>query len=137
MPTEMAIPFALSSDGSVAMVTDLYDRTAQRIKAIVGTRPTQRVMDADFGIPLDNALFDPDEETTELEVREMVETALARYEPGVEIREVVAEGSETGDGVASVRVGFGLTEDPVTGAAQFVNTATVRRGGTVKEVIRG
>lgn len=137
MPTELAIPFALSPDGSVAMVADPYRRAAQRIKAIVGTRPTQRSMDVNFGVPLDTLLFEPDDDSNEVEVRQMVETALAIYEPGVEINEVIAEGDEAGDGISSVRVAFSLTEDPITGVSQFVNTATVKPGGTVKEILRG
>lgn len=133
----MAIPFALSPDGSVRMVSDPYDRARQRIKAIVGTRPTERAMDVNFGIPLDALVFEPDDDTVEMELREMVEEALLVYEPGVTIEAVIAEQDEAGDGVSSVKVEFSITEDPVSGESLFVNTATIRPGGTVKEIIRG
>jgi phage baseplate assembly protein W len=133
----MAIPFALSPDGSVAMVSDPYDRAQQRIQAIVGTRPTERAMDVNFGIPLDSLVFEPDDDVVELELREMVEEALTVYEPGVVIEEVIAEQDQIGDGISSVKVEFSLTEDPISGESLFVNTATIRPGGTVKEIIRG
>lgn len=133
----MKIPFALSPDGSVAMVSEPYARTSQRIKALVGTRPTERTMDANFGLALDSLLFEPDDDTAEMELREMVTEALSAYEPGVVIEAVTAEQDEMGDGVSSVNVEFSLSEDPTAGDSQFVNTATIRPGGTVQEVIRG
>lgn len=137
MPVEMAIPFALGPNGSVALVTDPYSRVTQRVKAIVGSRPTERVMDADFGVPLDRLLFDEDDESTEAEMRQLIEKSLRIYEPGVEVFEVTPEMDQAGDGIASVKVDFRLTEDPTTAGAQFVNTAVVLAGGTVKETLRG
>lgn len=137
MPVEMVIPFALDPGGLVAMVEDPYSRASQRVKALVGSRPTERVMDSRFGVPFDRILFEPDDDTIELELRDMVEAALATYEPGVELISIEPEQLSDEDGIASVKVDFRLTEDPINGASLFVNTATINTGGTVKEVLRG
>lgn len=137
MPVEMAIPFALGPDGSVAMVSDPLRRAVQRVVALVGTRPTEKIMDADFGVPLDSLVFEPDTDVAETELQDMVENALARYEPGITLLDVTPVMGEENTGVVDAKISIELTEDPITGTNQFVNTATIYPGGTVREIIRG
>jgi uncharacterized protein len=137
MPVEMAIPFGLNPNCEVIMVFDPYQRAIQRIMALVGTRPSERVMDAKFGVPLDNLVFEEDDDLSEVELQDMVTTAIAKYEPGVIVQNIQPILNDDGDGVLDALVEISLTEDPFTGSTQFVNTATISTGGTVQETIRG
>jgi phage baseplate assembly protein W len=138
-PVAMRIPFELSSDGSIAVETDPDRQIHQRVRALVGTSPGQRVMNVNIGIDLAGLLFEPDDSLVEGELLHSVTTLLAMYEPGVNvlgIRPVIGKSSY---GVSSLEVDYNRTESPSTSTrlAQNVNTALINIGGQVSEVIRG
>jgi phage baseplate assembly protein W len=139
MPVEMTIPFALTPDGRVSTESDPYRRALQRVIAMVGSMPGERVMDLDFGVNVSSLVFSEDDTLGDIELAEMITTALAVYEPGVRLVSAKPILDVAGDGISSVDLKIELTEDPSTGfdASRWANTATISPGGTVTETIRG
>lgn len=64
----------------------------EQIKAdllqLLQTNPQERVMLLDFGTPLKNLLFNPNDETTQNEAREMIINSIRKYEPRVSIEAI-------------------------------------------------
>lgn len=139
MPIEMAIPFKLSSDGTIAVETNPDRQISQRIHALVGTEPGERVMRADLGVPLTTLLFEPDSYAVQIQIETAVREGLAQYEPGAFIARVTPLVNTSGDGFSGVEVDFSRTEAATSPAvyAKSINTAVISVGGRVSEVIRG
>lgn len=138
MPVEMTIPFALGPDGNVSLAVEDYPRAKQRVQALVTTKPTERVMDTRFGVPLERFLFESDDASIQVELRSTVADVVARYEPGVAIGSVSpVVVSDSDPGTVTAQVLFTLTEDPHSGGGRFANTAVITPAGTVTETLRG
>lgn len=139
MPIQMAIPFALAVDGSIAVEQDPDAQIAARIRGLVGTNPGERLMRGDLGVPLLEWLFETGDDLIKARLTETTQQLLARYEPGAYVTDVSPIADESGDGIASIQVLFTRSDAASSGAtgSPQVNTAYIRVGGTVNEVIRG
>lgn len=139
MPVEISIPFRIADDGGVAFEDNPDRQIAQHVRALVGTEPGERVMLPTYGVPLKEYLFSVDDEIAEQQIAHAVTDGLAQYEPGVIVRSVTPVPTVDGDGIAMVDVQFIRSEAPGTNAslARSINTAEIRVGGEVREVIRG
>jgi uncharacterized protein len=60
----------------------------ESICIILRTRPGERVMQPDFGCPLDNYLFEPNNISTLRLIQEDVKRSIARWEPRVTLNDV-------------------------------------------------
>jgi phage baseplate assembly protein W len=139
MPTEIAIPFRLASDGTIAVETNPDRQIDQHVRALIGTQPGERVMLPDYGVPVADLLFDPDASFVAQEVSRAVERAFTAYEPGVVLRRAVPVPDATQQSLARIDVDFMRRDSgksPSSIAVQ-TNTAIVRVGGAVSEVISG
>lgn len=96
-------------------------------------------MRPDLGVPLLQHVFDDDDDLVESQLRSEVTQVLGVYEPGVTVRDVNPVADVSGDGIASVEVSYARTEAPTTAGetSKFVNSAIIKIGGTVEEVILG
>ena len=139
MPVEISIPFRIADDGGVAFEDNPDKQIAQHVRALVGTEPGERVMLPTYGVPLKGHLFDPDDEIAEQEIAQAVIDGLGSFEPGVVVRSIAPVPTVDGDGIAQVEVQFVRSEAPGSDAslARSINTAEIRVGGEVREVIRG
>jgi hypothetical protein len=139
MPTEIALPFALDASGAVSVETDPDKQIAQHVHGLVGTQPGERVMLRDYGVDTATLLFEPDPQFVRVQVQSEVQQALSRWEPGALLVGVNLLTDMTGDGMAAVEVDFVRSEGATTPRqlARNVNTAVLRVGGTVDEVITG
>jgi phage baseplate assembly protein W len=139
MPTEIAVPFRLASDGTIAVETNPDRQIGQHVRALVGTQPGERPMLPDYGVPVADLLFDPDASFVAQEISRAVTTAFTTYEPGVVLQRAVPIPDNTQQSLARVEVDYIRREDGTASSslALQTNTAVVRVGGTVSEVISG
>lgn len=139
MPTEIAIPFAVTEDGGIATVEDPDRQISAHVHVLVATNPGERVMLPGYGVPLTSLLFESDSDLVEQDIKDLVVGALANWEAGVFVTRVTPEKSQDGYGVATVNVDFTRTEAPSSpdGIARNVNTVVISTAGDVKEQIRG
>jgi len=139
MPTELLHPFAIGPGGSVASITDPDKQISQHVHALVSTEPGERVVLADYGVPTQGMLFQPDDELVAESIATRAKDALGRYEPGVFLQRVVPIFHPGGSGVAEVTVDYVRRESASTASSlsKNTNTAVLSVGGHVSEVIRG
>lgn len=128
MGTNFKLPFQLTADGSVDTTTDPNEIGNDRINALVGTFPGERVMQPNYGVNLPAYLFTPDIiESTNLIANEVTAQA-AKWEPSITLLSVTPITTQSDQGVSQVNVEFTISNDPT-----FTPTlvATVEVGGKV------
>lgn len=127
--TELAAPFGLTPSGAIAVLTTPADQVQAHLTALVSTAPGERVMLPTYGVPLASLVFGDTAADVSMQVGQDVSTAIATWEPTVNLMDVRTDVSDTVEGIASVRVDYSPGQ-AVTSTAT-VSTATVLVGGTV------
>lgn len=131
MATEILFPFQLDASGSVATTSDPYVQAQQHVTSLVSTTPGERVMQPGYGVTLAALVFQPDNAALIQTIQRDVTSALATYEPTVQVNSVSpVPGNDPTMGQAMVNVDFtvgALPGQPGAGA----QTATVLVGGQV------
>ena len=136
MSVELAIPFHLSSTGTVATVSNPDAQVKQHVFALVNTYPPERVTVPGYGVNLPPLLFENyDAEEIGIQVRTLVTDAVATWEPGVEITKV--EPSVEKDNVSVVSIGYARKDSADSNTAANSNTAIIGANGSIREIIRG
>ncbi|MEU7147056.1 GPW/gp25 family protein [Streptomyces sp. NPDC045456] len=131
MSEQLAIPFALDASGRIATVTDPDRQTSQRVRAVVATAPSERVMQPEFGTDLRPFLFAPNDPITREALRHTVKDAVARWEPGAVVTTVEPVIEDEAEGIADVLVDIGRGNAHPEAAASHVQEVVVRPGGRV------
>ena len=83
-------PIGLSENGEVAIYHE-EESIAEAIRIILGTAPGERLMHPDFGCGIHDYLFAPNTVRTAGLIRFHVEEALQRWEPRIDLQEVIAQ----------------------------------------------
>ncbi|MFC9505396.1 poly-gamma-glutamate hydrolase family protein [Streptomyces sp. NPDC057002] len=125
----MRTPFAIDHTGGVASTTEPREQLLDRIHALVGTLPGERVMRATYGVPTSAALFEENADVANDQLQRGVLDAVAQWEPSAVVSAIVATvNSEVG----MVDINVQVSRSDVPGAEQD-NTRTigVLVGGTV------
>jgi uncharacterized protein len=136
MPSEIAMPFRLGTDGRVVTVSDPDALVRQHVLALVNTQPGERVMLPQYGVGTAALVFEDDDvEDISARAATMVSDAFTLWEPGVRLASVMPVTSD--DRIARVDVTYSRLDSPDTGAAANSNTAIIAQDGTVKEQVRG
>ncbi|MFE9834042.1 GPW/gp25 family protein [Streptomyces sp. NPDC005551] len=130
MPKQMAIPFALGPDGSIASVTDPIQSLADRVRALTATLPTQRVMRSTFGVATTRVVFDWDATIAQEQLNQMVREAVALWEPSARVLSVKPVLTQDGSQVIAARVDISAG-DPVGSGISPQYTVTVAANGEV------
>ena len=138
MPSEISIPFRLNGSGQIATETVPNAQVRQHVMSLLNTQPGERVVYSDYGVPLADSLFEADSAVTQ-ELPDIIDTAFARWEPGVQLTAVNPETTDNPwDGAVNVNISYLRTDAPdTTVPATTTNVAVVSPGGAVTEVIRG
>lgn len=84
---------------------DLESSIRQTIRAILMTRPGERLLDRRFGAGLQEFLHEPNSILTRRRIRDAVRDAIARHEPRVRLHRVEVE--PEGERAERVRVSIG------------------------------
>jgi uncharacterized protein len=100
----VAFPVAFDATGGIAESAGAA-RIRQSIMIILGTRPGERIMRPDFGCDLHSLAFAPNTPATANLARHYVESALARWEPRIELTGVHVR-NDLGSAALLIDVGY-------------------------------
>lgn len=128
---QMAIPFQIASDGSIATVSDPVRALSERVRALVGTLPSQRVMRSTFGVATTQILFDWDPTIASEQLDNMVREAIAQWEPAAVVLSVEPVLTQDGRQILSAQVDISAG-DPVAGEVSPQYSVTVSPNGEVR-----
>lgn len=129
MSVEILQPFQLTPSGGVAVTTNPTTQVQQHLQVLVSTSPGERAMQPTYGIPLSNYVFGLDTNQTATAVSNDIATAVARWEPNVNVQDVRTLVSDTSLGILSIDVDY--SPGSVAPSPSAVQTATVLVGGTI------
>jgi uncharacterized protein len=98
-------PVGLAADDEVTLVADAED-IRQSIIIILETEPGERVMRPDFGAGLRRLLFEPINTSTLTLVQYRVEQALTRFEPRIDVQQVLVSPQDASQGVLGIEIDY-------------------------------
>lgn len=125
----MSTPFGIDHTGAVASTTDPREQLLDRVHALVGTLPGERVMRATYGVPTSAALFAVNADAAYAQLERAVIDAVAAFEPAAVVSAVVAD---VDDELGTVHVNVQVARNDVPGAEQdTTRTVGVLVGGAV------
>ncbi len=128
MGTNFKLPFQLTSQGTIATTIDPNEIGKDRVNALIGTYPGERVMQPDYGVNLPMYLFTPDIiESTDLLSNE-ISSQVKKWEPSITLIDIVPITTQSDQGIAQVNVEFTISNDPTLTPTLI---ATVEVGGNV------
>ncbi len=84
----LAFPLQVDPQGGIALARGDHD-IAQAIRVILGTVPGERVMRPEFGCRIHELIFAPNNAATEGLMKLYVEEALERWEPRIDVQDVM------------------------------------------------
>lgn len=127
----VALPFDVDQTGAIQVTTDPSQQMLDRVQALVGTLPGQRVMRATYGVPTSQFLFMP-EDMANAALQLAVKDAVATWEPSAVVTAVTGTVNEA-MGVVNVQVQVARTDTP---SAESANTRVVEVavGGQVSPI---
>jgi phage baseplate assembly protein W len=105
-----AFPLATDATGSIALVTE-HREVADAIWLVLATSPGERPMRPEFGSRLAEYVFAPANATTAGQLANEVRVALERWEPRVEVSDVVIGFDEIDSGVVYIDVHYQIRGD--------------------------
>ena len=130
MAKQMAIPFRLAADGSVAVVEDPIQALADRVRALAATLPTQRVMRSTFGVPTTDVVFEWDPNIAQQQLDAMVREAVAQWEPSAVVLSVTPILTRDGAQVIAAKVDVSSGDPAVSGVSPMYSV-TISANGDV------
>jgi phage baseplate assembly protein W len=92
----VALPLQMDeNDGAYRLNKNLKDSVKQNFKMLLLTNPGERMMDPEFGIGLETFLFEPNDDSVQLEISSRIEEQVQRYMPFIEVVDtyIVPDGS--------------------------------------------
>ena len=98
-------PVRLDGQGSVAL-SRYEEDIREAIWIILSTAPGERVMRPDFGCGIHEYVFSPNNTRTAGLVQQRVEAALSRWEPRIEVEEVLVEADADDPTVLLVQISY-------------------------------
>ncbi len=100
-----SFPIQLNNQGKVGL-TSGHDEISQSIHIILSTRPGERVMRPTFGCRIQELIFDPNDIMTASTAERYIRQALGRWEPRINVTNVVATPDEDQNGVLMIQVDY-------------------------------
>lgn len=101
----LAFPLQVDRRGGIALARDEQD-IDQAIQLILGTAPGERPMRPEFGCGVHDFVFDTIDAGTVGRMEEAIRSALARWEPRIEVRSVDFDVSQALNGMLTIDIGF-------------------------------
>ena len=126
--TNFTIPFSLTPNGTVQTTSNPNQIANDRVEALIGTYPGERVMQSKYGVDVPSYVFAPDLVTTQAVLINQIQQALATWEPEIILDSVTPVTTQSDVGIIDVNVEFTLSNDPSLTPYQ---TCTVEVGGNV------
>ena len=100
-----AFPLGVGPDDQVNMVSDTDD-IRQSIRLILETDPGERVMRPGFGAGLRRMIFEPINTHTLARIQHQVEDALVKWEPRIDVRDVIVSAVDAATGHLAIRIDY-------------------------------
>jgi phage baseplate assembly protein W len=136
MPSEIAVPFRLSTSYGIQPITSTERQVQQHVVSLVSTEPGERVMLPQYGVQLASLLFEEVDDIAVEHINDKVGAALNDWEPGVALNRAIPVQASTGE--VRVDVDYARRDSgSTTATGSRVNQARILVGGEVKEVVRG
>jgi len=136
LPVAVDLPFRFEN-GQIATNRDVDRQIRQRLIAIIGTNPTERIMLPNLGVGVARFVFEPDPAQVTSDLTTEIKNQAARYEPGATIVRVIPRpNAKKGEAILDIEYERTDTPDSNRGS-RFVHMAAIGPGGIVHEVIRG
>jgi uncharacterized protein len=101
----LAFPLRVTTTGNVALVTRERE-IEESIALILGTAPGERPLRPEFGCTIHDYVFAPADAATAGEIADAVRRALIRWEPRIEVGDVIVTPDPANDGLLYVDVGY-------------------------------
>jgi phage baseplate assembly protein W len=101
----LAFPLQVDRRGGIALARDEQD-IDQAIQLILGTAPGERPMRPEFGCGVHDFVFDTIDAGTVGRMEEAIRSALARWEPRIEVRSVDFDITHAVEGLLTIDIGF-------------------------------
>ena len=101
----LAFPLQVDRRGGIALAHDEQD-IDQAIELILSTAPGERPMRPEFGCGVHDFVFDTIDAGTVGRMEEAIRSALARWEPRIEVRSVGFDVSQAVNGLLTIDIGF-------------------------------
>lgn len=128
MGTNFSHPFALTSQGTIAITTDPNAIANTRVESLIGTYPGERVMQPTYGVDINSYLFTPNVVRDTDMVATDIRSSLAIWEPSITLITINSDLNEVEYGVGEINVEFTISNNPTFKPSM---TATVLVGGEV------
>ncbi|QRV28985.1 GPW/gp25 family protein [Streptomyces californicus] len=100
-----AFPPRTDATGSIALVRGEHE-LEESIRLILATSPGERPMRPEFGCAVNDYVFAPADAGTAGQLAYEVRLALERWEPRIEVTEIVVRFDEADDGVLYIDIGY-------------------------------
>ena len=109
----IAFPMRVNNTGGIALVSS-DEEIAESIRLILGTSPGERPMRPDFGCPIHDHVFAPADASTICMIGFEVRNSLARWEPRIDVIEVVVSQDEARPSLLYIDITYEVrdTNDP-------------------------
>ena len=101
----LAFPLRVTTTGNVALVSRERE-IEESIALILGTAPGERPLRPEFGCTIHDYVFAPADAATAGEIADAVRRALIRWEPRIEVGDVIVTPDPANDGLLYVDVGY-------------------------------
>ena len=109
----LSFPVRTDATGSVALV-DGDREVVESIRLILATAPGERPMRPEFGCAIHDLVFAPADSTTAGQIAYEVRQSLERWEPRIDLTDVVVDFAEADNGTLLIDIRYTLsnTNDP-------------------------
>ena len=109
----LAFPLRTDATGRIALVSREQE-IEESIRLILGTAIGERPMRPEFGCEIHDYIFDSADTETAAKVASAVRASLRRWEPRIEVRDVIVsfDADNTSILYIDIRYGIGNTNDP-------------------------
>ena len=109
----LAYPMRVSVTGGIALVSR-DEEIVESMRLILGTSPGERPMRPDFGCPIHDHIFAPADATTAGMIAFEVRNALDRWEPRIEVIDVVVTRDDAQSTLLYIDISYAVrdTNDP-------------------------
>jgi phage baseplate assembly protein W len=105
----LAFPLQVNPRGGIALASGAHD-IEQAIRIILMTAPGERVMRPEFGCRIHELVFAPHDPATESLAIFYVEEALERWEPRIELQDVIVSPATRQDGVLLIEIKYQIKD---------------------------
>ncbi len=102
-----SFPVQITEDGAGIHLSEHEHNIQECIQLILNTQPGERQMLPEFGCPLQDLIFSTNSAGTRHEAESMVRSALARWEPRIDVDDVTAR--PDADNPNQIRIGIAYT----------------------------